>query len=86
MDMDKLKMFLMRSTIINGILLLLSVFGFMLFTDLWGRIHVQLFHLNPGSLNMAIYGLLGIYKIVWLVFNLVPYVVIMIMSNKQQIV
>ena len=84
MDMDKLKMFLMWSTVINGVLLILSVIGFALFGGLWGRIHIQLFDLNPASLNTAIYGLLGIYKIVWLVFNLVPFAVMAIMSKQRR--
>ncbi len=39
--------------------------------------------LNPGNLNTVIYCLLGIYKIVWLVFNMVPYVALVIIIKKQ---
>ncbi len=86
MDMDKLKAFLKWSTIINGVLLILSFLGFMLAGDLWGRIHVRLFNLNPDNFNMIIYFLLGIYKIFWIVFNTVPYAVLLILGKKSKIV
>lgn len=86
MDITRLKTFLMWSTIINAALLILSVIGVMLCADLWGRVHVQLFHLNPANLSIVIYGLLGIYKIFWLVFNMVPYAAIFVVCRKQQTV
>ena len=85
MDINKLKSLLMWSTIINGVLLILSLLGFMLAGDLWGRIHVRLFDLNPDNFNMVIYFLLGIYKIFWLMFNMVPYAALLIMGKKSEI-
>ena len=84
MDINKLKSFLMWSTIINAALLILSVIGFMLGADLWGRVHAQLFHIPPENLNSLIYCLLGMYKAFWLMFNVVPYAALYFMSNKQQ--
>ena len=84
MDMNKLKLFLMWSTILNAGLLIISVIAFILGAELWGKIHVLLFQLTPESLSAIIYALLGMYKIFWLVFNLVPYAALSFVSKKQK--
>ena len=83
MDIQKLKTFFMWCTIINGALLILSITGFMVFSDSWGSIQSKLFHIPPEFLNVAIYFLFGLYKTIWLVFNAVPYAALSIVGNNS---
>ena len=45
--------------------------------------HGQLFHLPREAFDVVLYAFLGLYKIFILVFNLVPYVALRIVENKQ---
>ncbi len=82
MDIKKLTTFFMWCTIINGALLVLGVTGFMAFSDLWGSIQSKLFYIHQENLKMEIYLFLGLFKIIWLVFNAVPYVALRIVGKK----
>jgi hypothetical protein len=42
----------------------------------------KLFHIPLETVNVAIYLFLGFFKIVWLVFNVVPYVALLIVGRK----
>ena len=72
----------MWCTIINGGLLVLSVMIGIFGLDLVYSVHGKLFQIPRESLNVTYYLFLGLYKIVWLVFNAVPYVVMLIIKRK----
>jgi len=82
MDIQKLKTFFMWCTIINGVLLVLGVTGYMFSPDLWYSVQSKLFHLPQENLKMVIYFLFGLFKICWLVFNAVPYVALLIAAKE----
>ena len=82
MDIQKLTMFFKWCTIINGALLVLSAAMFMLVPDLASSVHGKLFSIPQESVSIAVYSLLGVYKILFAVFNLVPYVVLLIVGKK----
>ena len=82
MDFKNLKTFFMWCTIINGVLLVLAVFIGIVGRDLICNVHGTLFQISRESLNVSYYLFLGIYKIVWLVFNAVPYIVLLIMKKE----
>ena len=80
MDILTLTTFFMWCTIINGGILLLWV-GLCMFTpDLVYRTQSIWFPLPRESFDVIIYAFLGLFKIVFLVFNVVPYVVLLIMG------
>jgi len=82
MDIRKLTTFFMWCTIINGALLVLGVIGYILVPDLGLGMQSTLFHVPRETVNVAIYLFLGLFKIVWLVFNVVPYVALLIVGRK----
>ena len=83
MDFQKLKAFFMWCTIINGVLLVLSVIIGIVGLDLVYSVHGKLFQISRESLNATYYLFLGLYKIVWLVFNVIPYVSLLIIEKKS---
>ena len=80
MDIQTLTTFFMLCTIINGgILILLTVF-FMFAPDLVYRTQSKWFPIPRETFNVVIYSFLGLFKIFFLVFNVVPYVALLIVG------
>jgi hypothetical protein len=73
MDMQKSTEFLMWCTIINGALLILSAAVFISVPDTMYQIQSKLFPMPQETFAVVMYVLLGLFKILWLVFNAVPY-------------
>lgn len=78
MDISILKSFLLWCSIINGGMLLLS--SLMLFCAKgWVySIHSKLFGISRDAFNILIECFLGLYKMFWLMFNVVPYIALLI--------
>ncbi|MFQ5543914.1 MAG: DUF6868 family protein, partial [Nitrospiria bacterium] len=78
MDIQTLTHFFMWCTIINGgILILWSVF-FIFTPGFIYRIQSKWFPISRETFNIAIYSFLGLFKIFFLIFNVVPYVTLLI--------
>ncbi len=82
MDFQKIKLFFMWCTIINGALLIFSVIIGMAGLDRVVLVHSKLFQIPRESLNEIYYCFIGLYKIVWLVFNAVPYAALLIIGKR----
>ena len=82
MSIQKLAAFFMWCTIINGSLLVLSIIIGISGLDLVYNVQGKLFQIPREALNVAYYSFLGLYKIVWLVFNAVPYLALLIIRKK----
>ena len=82
MDIQKLTTFFKWCTIINGGLLVLSVIIGITGLDLVYSFQGKLFQIPREALNVAYYSFLGLYKIIWLVFNAVPYIAMLIIRKK----
>ena len=82
MDIQKLTRFFMWCSIINGALLVLSMMGIVLVPDFGLSLQSKLFHVPRETLNLALYLFLGVFKIVWLIFNVTPYVALRVVGNK----
>ena len=80
MDIQTLTTFFMFCTIINGALLTLWITIFMLAPDLVYRTQSKWFPLPRETFNVVFYSFLGLFKIVFLVFNVVPYVALLIVG------
>ena len=78
MDIQTLTTFFMWCTIINGVLLLLSITLFMLVPDLVYRTQSLWFPIPRETFNVVYYSFIGLFKIVFLVFNAVPYIALLI--------
>ncbi len=82
MDIRTLKEFFKWCAIINVALLILSAIMIIAAPDFIYRVQGQLFQMPRETFDVVLYAFLGLYKIVILVFNLVPYVALRIIEKK----
>jgi len=80
MDIQILTKFFMWCTILNVALLALSSVMCMCARDWIYRIHSKWFSIPREAFNVAIYSFLGLYKVLVFVFNLIPYVALLIIK------
>ena len=80
MDIKVLTAFFMWCTIINGALLVLWTTMCILAPDLIYRTQSKWFPIPRETISVVIYSFLGYFKILFLVFNVVPYVALLIVG------
>lgn len=80
MNVLMLKEFFMWMTVINVIIFIISALFCMLLKDFIGRMHGKMFGISPEAVQTALYGYLGVYKIVFIVFVLVPWLALLIIG------
>ena len=80
MDIQTLTAFFRWCTIINGALLVVWLSMCMLAPDLMHRTQSKWFPIPRETFNVVIYSFLGLFKIVFLVFNVIPYVALLIIG------
>jgi hypothetical protein len=74
MDMFTIKTIFMWCTIINGVLLVISLLICSFAGDWVYRKHSKWFPISRETFDVAIYSFLGLFKIFVLVFNFVPWI------------
>ncbi len=79
MNMALLKDFFMWCTIINLGIFMWSAVMCMAAKGFIYRVHGKMFGLSQDTVNAMLYGFLGFYKIVFIVFVLVPWIALTIM-------
>ena len=80
MGIETLTAFFMWCTILNLTLLSLSSLICICAVDWAYRIHSKWFSISRETFNVAIYSFLGLYKVLIFVFNLIPYVALLIVG------
>ena len=80
MDIQALTRFFMWCTIINAGLLVFSAVMFMSAQDFVYSMHSKWFNIPRETFNVAIYSFLGYFKIIFILFNLVPYLALLIIG------
>jgi hypothetical protein len=80
MDIQTLTTFFMWCTIINGGLLVLWTVFCLFAPDLVYRTQNRWFPIPRDIFNVVLYSFLGLFKIVFLIFNVVPYVALLILG------
>ena len=80
MDMALLKEFFMWCTLINLGLLVWTAVMCLTARQFIHRVHGKMFGLNENTINTVLYGFLGLYKIVFIVFCLVPYIALTVIG------
>jgi len=78
MDIHTLTSFFMWCTIINAALFTLWATMWLLVPDLLYRTQSKWFSIPRETYNVVLYSFLGLFKIVFLVFNVVPYLALLI--------
>ena len=79
MDMYQLQDFFMWCTIINAALLIVSTGASTLAFDSLYRVHSKCYPISKDNVALIMYALLGLYKTIVIVFNVVPYIALTIM-------
>ena len=80
MDIETLTNFFMWCTIINAAMLAVSSVMFMAASGWVYRMHSKWFSISRDAFNVAIYSFIGFYKVIIIVFNVVPYVALLIVG------
>jgi len=80
MGIDTVREFFMWCTILNGVLLVLSFLILASAGDWVYRMQSKWFPISREAFYVAIYSFLGAFKIFFLMFNLVPYVALLIIA------
>lgn len=73
MNIEDLKEFLMWCSIINVSLLIFSAIFCISLSDWAYAMHSKMFKISREAFNTSIYAFLGIFKIIVIVFNIVPW-------------
>lgn len=81
MNLEQLTELFRWMSIINVVLLMVSVILIILLKDFVYKIHAKLFGVNESNLSVVIYSYLGIYKLLIIVFNIVPYFTLLIINQ-----
>ena len=80
MDIQTLKTFLIYCTVINVIVFLCWTTIFIFTPDFVYRTQSKWFPISRETFNVVYYSFLGLFKIVFLVFNVAPLVALMIIE------
>ncbi len=80
MDIETVTTLFMWCTIINGAMLVLSAAMCTFARDWVYSVHSRWFPMPRETFDVVIYSLIGLFKIVFIVFNLVPYVALLIVG------
>ncbi|CAA6824812.1 MAG: Unknown protein [uncultured Sulfurovum sp.] len=78
LTLETLIEFLGWSTLINFTFLLMTTLAIMFLREPIIKIHAELFNLNKEDLSRAYFNYVALYKILIIVFNLVPYIALKI--------
>ena len=80
MDIQTLTTFFMWCTIINLGLLISSSLVCIFFGDFSYRMNNRFFSISREAFNVALVSFIGLFKIFFIVFNLVPYIALLIIG------
>jgi len=80
MNIDLLTKFFMWCTLINGSLLICWSTMCLFFPDLVYRLQSRWFPISREQYDLAMYAFLGLFKVMFLVFNLTPYLALLLIE------
>jgi hypothetical protein len=80
MDIQTVREFFMWCTILNVVLLLLSFLICISARDWIYQMHSRWFPMSRETFNVTLYSFLGAYKMLFWVFNAIPYIALLIMG------
>ena len=83
MGINVIRSFFKWCTIMNGALLVLASLDLAFAGDRVFALQSQWFPIDKDDFNLAVYELLGFFKIVVIVFNLVPYLALVIIGRQE---
>ena len=81
MNIDQLTELFKWMTIVNIGMYFLSTIMIVLMKRTLQKYHARLFNIREQNVTLIAYGYLGIYKVLLIVFNIVPYVALLIINQ-----
>ena len=72
------------ATITGGLIFFYSIIMIVGFNDLAYSVHSQLFEITKSQFNFAVYILMGFMKIIWVFFNIIPYIAFKLALKSKQ--
>ena len=81
MSRYELREFFQWMSLINIGLLVFSSVLIMALKKTVGEMHGKMFGIDPDKVAVVSYGYLGVFKVLVLVFNIVPYISLLIMNQ-----
>lgn len=82
MNIDQTTEFFKWLTIINVVLFVLNVILILILRRIICKMHGKMFGLSEENISIVLYGWLGLYKVMIVVFNIVPFVALIIMGQQ----
>lgn len=82
MNIEQATEFFKWLTIINVGLFMVSVVLILLMRKIICRMHSRMFGISEEAISIVLYSWLGLYKVMIWVFNIVPFVALIIMGQK----
>ena len=80
--MEALTAFFMWCSVINGGMIILSSIFIMTASNMTYATHKKWFKISRETFDTAMYSFLGLYKIFFFVFNIVPYLALLIIGDS----
>ena len=80
MDIQTLTKFFMWCTIINLGLLILTSIACIFLADFSYRMNNRFFSISRETFNIAVFSFIALFKIVVIVFNIAPYIALLIIG------
>jgi len=80
MDIQTVTSFLKWCVVINGSLLIWWTLACSFMPDTVYRLQSKWFPITRDQFNLAMYAFLGLFKVMFLVFNLVPFIALLIIG------
>ena len=80
MNLQTIQTFFMWCTIINGALLLLTAMTCTFASDWVYRVQTRWYPISKDTFNAVIYCFIGLMKILFLTFNLVPFLALLLLG------
>ena len=80
MTIEQLTAFFMWCTILGGGILVVSSLLCMALKNVIGKMHGKMFGMAPETVKPIVYGYIGLFKILWLVFAVIPWIALLIVN------
>lgn len=80
MDTQTLREFFMWCTIVNGALFVLTAIMCVFARDWVYRIQSKYFPVSRDAFNVVLYSFFGLFKLLFIMFNVVPFVALLIVT------
>jgi len=81
MNLEQLTEWFKWMTIINIVFLLFSTLAVIALKSVMMNLHTKMFGITESQISVAVYAYLGLFKALVIVFNIVPYIALLILNK-----